>query len=319
MYVRMKRNMKRLLIFIVLCMPAWAFAQAEDQANPPYAESDSLWVNGNYEAVAPYDATMYGLVKKVDTASNTATVHYFLREGDRLRSVQKRVAAGEGQGLQKGKQLYFNAEGKVEAMEIYTLVHEERPTVIPGAHKTKVRNRLAQETYLYPNGKTKEEVILTYKAAKYGAEGIFYTRKCYYPDGALQYEESLDEKTTNLVTTYYNEKGKVVKRPKQKFEPYMQMPEFPGGPDALAEFLSANVKYPKIAQENSIQGRVIVQFVVAKDGKIENVEVVRTGGDPSLDREAVRVIKSMPRWQPGKQRGKPVRVKYTVPVNFRLQ
>ena len=111
----------------------------------------------------------------------------------------------------------------------------------------------------------------------------------------------------------------MVKRPKQKFEPYMQMPEFPGGQNALAEYLSANVKYPKIAQENSIQGRVIVQFVVAKDGKIENVEVVRTGGDPSLDREAVRVIKSMPRWQPGKQRGKLVRVKYTVPVNFRLQ
>ena len=86
-----------------------------------------------------------------------------------------------------------------------------------------------------------------------------------------------------------------------------------------ANIISANVKYPKIAQENSIQGRVIVQFVVAKDGKIENVEVVRTGGDPSLDREAVRVIKSMPRWQPGKQRGKLVRVKYTVPVNFRLQ
>lgn len=262
---------------------------------------------------------MYGLVKKVDTASNTLTLQYYTKAEDRLRSVQKRVATGEGQGLQKGKQLYFDAEGKVEAMEIYTLVIEERKSVVPGTPPTKARSRLAQETYLYPNGKTKEEVILSYKPAKYGAEGIFYTRKCYYPDGGLQYEETMDEKTTNLTAVYYNEKGKVVKRPKQKFEPYMRMPEFPGGQDALVEFLSANVKYPKIAQENRIQGRVIVQFVVAKDGKIENVEVVRTGGDPSLDREAVRVIKAMPRWQPGKQRGKLVRVKYTVPVNFRLQ
>ncbi|MBQ6790910.1 MAG: energy transducer TonB [Paludibacteraceae bacterium] len=97
------------------------------------------------------------------------------------------------------------------------------------------------------------------------------------------------------------------------------MPEFPGGQQALFKYLSENVKYPVIAQENGIQGRVICQFVVNKDGSIVDVEVVRSGGDPSLDKEAVRVIKTMPKWKPGKQRGKPVRVKYTVPVNFKLQ
>ena len=97
------------------------------------------------------------------------------------------------------------------------------------------------------------------------------------------------------------------------------MPEFPGGQQALFKYLSENVKYPVIAQENGIQGRVICQFVVNKDGLIVDVEVVRSGGDPSLDKEAIRVIKSMPKWKPGKQRGKPVRVKYTVPVNFKLQ
>ena len=97
------------------------------------------------------------------------------------------------------------------------------------------------------------------------------------------------------------------------------MPEFPGGQQALFKYLSDNVKYPVIAQENGIQGRVICQFVVNKDGSIVDVEVVRSGGDPSLDKEAVRVIKSMPKWKPGKQRGKAVRVKYTVPVNFKLQ
>ena len=98
-----------------------------------------------------------------------------------------------------------------------------------------------------------------------------------------------------------------------------KMPEFPGGQQALFKYLSENVKYPVIAQENGIQGRVICQFVVNKDGSIVDVEVVRSGGDASLDKEAVRVIKSMPKWKPGKQRGKAVRVKYTVPVNFRLQ
>lgn len=97
------------------------------------------------------------------------------------------------------------------------------------------------------------------------------------------------------------------------------MPEFPGGQQALFKYLSENVKYPVIAQENGIQGRVICQFTVNKDGSIVDIIVVRSAGDASLDKEAVRVIKSMPNWHPGKQRGKPVRVKYTVPVNFRLQ
>lgn len=97
------------------------------------------------------------------------------------------------------------------------------------------------------------------------------------------------------------------------------MPEFPGGQQQLFKFINENVKYPVIAQENGIQGRAVCQFVVNKDGSIVDVVVVRTSGDASLDKEAVRVIKSMPKWTPGKQRGKPVRVKYTVPINFRLQ
>ena len=103
------------------------------------------------------------------------------------------------------------------------------------------------------------------------------------------------------------------------FQVVETMPEFPGGPQALFKYLADNVKYPVIAQENGIQGRVICQFVVNKDGSIVEVVAVRSSGEPSLDKEAIRVINSMPKWKPGKQRGKPVRVKYTVPVNFRLQ
>jgi len=97
------------------------------------------------------------------------------------------------------------------------------------------------------------------------------------------------------------------------------MPEFPGGQQALFEFLSENVKYPVIAQENGIQGRTVCQFTIERDGSVTDVEVVKSSGDESLDKESVRVIKSMPLWKPGKQRGKPVRVKFTIPINYRLQ
>lgn len=104
----------------------------------------------------------------------------------------------------------------------------------------------------------------------------------------------------------------------QIFTVVEEMPEFPGGMNELLKYLAKSIKYPVIAQENGIQGRVICAFVVNRDGSIVDAEVLR-GVDPSLDKEALRVINAMPKWKPGKQRGKPVRVKYTVPVTFRLQ
>lgn len=102
------------------------------------------------------------------------------------------------------------------------------------------------------------------------------------------------------------------------FEIVEQPPSFPGGESAMYEWLSKNINYPVIAQENNIQGRVTCQFVVGRNGEIEDVRVVR-GVDPSLDREAIRVIKSMPKWIPGRQGGNAVKVRYTLPVQFRLQ
>lgn len=96
------------------------------------------------------------------------------------------------------------------------------------------------------------------------------------------------------------------------------MPDFPGGMAALMKYLGTNIKYPTISQEMGSAGKVIVQFVVDKDGTITNPAVVR-GVDAYLDKEAIRVISSMPKWNPGVQNGKKVRVKYTVPVVFRLQ
>ena len=97
-----------------------------------------------------------------------------------------------------------------------------------------------------------------------------------------------------------------------------QMPEFPGGQSNLLSFLSQNIKYPSEAVTKGIQGRVICSFVVNQDGSIVDVEILR-GLDSLLDTEAIRVINSMPKWIPGKKRGRPIRVKCTIPITFNLQ
>jgi protein TonB len=102
------------------------------------------------------------------------------------------------------------------------------------------------------------------------------------------------------------------------FEVVEQKPSFPGGDGALMSWLSQNIKYPSIAAEMGVQGRVIVQFVVEKDGSITDVKIAKSV-DPSLDKEAARVIKSMPQWIAGRQNGSAVRVRFTVPVTFKLQ
>lgn len=101
------------------------------------------------------------------------------------------------------------------------------------------------------------------------------------------------------------------------FQVVEEMPDFPGGMKALMEYLSKNVKYPVEAQTKGIQGRVIVSFIVKKDGSISDIKTVRSV-DPYLDKEAERVIAAMPAWKPGKQRGQAVNVRFTVPVAFRL-
>jgi len=154
------------------------------------------------------------------------------------------------------------------------------------------------------------------------------------PEDELKSQDDLSK--TNTAIGVYNVEGNdeaegevlkakevvVDEKPKEEetkvFDVVEQMPQFPGGPQALFEYLSKNIKYPVVAEENGIQGRVIVTFVVERDGSITDVKVAKSV-DPSLDKEAMRVVKSMPHWIPGKQNGSAVRVKYTVPVTFRLQ
>ena len=98
-----------------------------------------------------------------------------------------------------------------------------------------------------------------------------------------------------------------------------QQPEFPGGMQALMKYLRDKINYPRISRDNNSQGKTYVNFVVNTDGSIQDVEVMKSSGDVYLDKEAVRVVKTMPKWNPGKQAGKAVRVRFTLPVVFRLQ
>ena len=127
----------------------------------------------------------------------------------------------------------------------------------------------------------------------------------------------LPAKTSNSRDTGNRRPNNQVTKTDKVYDVVETMPVFPGGPNALFEYLSKNIKYPVVAEENGVQGRVIVTFVVERDGSITDVKVVKSV-DPSLDKEAQRVVKSMPHWIPGTQDGSPVRVKYTVPVTFRL-
>ncbi len=129
-----------------------------------------------------------------------------------------------------------------------------------------------------------------------------------------------DDQTQRQVQTYVPPPPPQPKQEEVEEEIFVvveQFPEYPGGQAAMMKFLNDNIRYPVIAQENGIQGRVVCNFVVERDGSITDVQVVR-GVDPSLDREAVRVIQQMPNWTPGRQRGQAVRVRFTLPVQFRL-
>ncbi len=112
--------------------------------------------------------------------------------------------------------------------------------------------------------------------------------------------------------------SKTLNSDEQVFFIVEEMPEFPGGEKALRTYIANSIKYPEIAQKNGIQGKVYVTFVVGKDGFVKNTSIAR-GVDPSLDSEALRVVKNLPKWQPGKQRGEMVNVSYTVPINFKLE
>jgi len=137
--------------------------------------------------------------------------------------------------------------------------------------------------------------------------------------GASDFDKGTDDVT--VVREIKNEvvvEEKKPAAPEQIFTAVEEQPQFPGGIEELYKFISRNLHYPEMAAQNNIQGRVFVKFVVEKDGSVSQVSVAR-GKDPDLDREAVRVVKTLPKFIPGKMNGQNVRVWYTLPINFKLQ
>lgn len=134
--------------------------------------------------------------------------------------------------------------------------------------------------------------------------------------GQTDFDKGTDD--LNVVREHKEEIIVEEKKEEQVFSAVEQMPQFPGGEAELMKYISNNIKYPTMAMENNIQGRVVVQFVVTKTGKIGEVKVVRSK-DPDLDKEAVRVVKSLPNFIPGKMNGQAVNVWYTLPITFKLQ
>ena len=143
-------------------------------------------------------------------------------------------------------------------------------------------------------------------------------------DNEADIDEELDIQDTEADDKTVIDVAPIIRQEEEKAEESQvffiveDMPEFPGGELALRKFIANAIKYPVIAQENGIQGKVYVNFVVDKDGSITAAKIAR-GVDPSLDKEALRVVNSLPKWKPGMQRGKPVKVSYTVPISFVLQ
>jgi protein TonB len=160
----------------------------------------------------------------------------------------------------------------------------------------------------------------SYMSNSMSPNNVAYFYSLVFSDKTMKEIGLIDEKVKICVMEVARNSAAVVRPVKDKDQVYYVvevMPEYPGGQDALFSYLSHNIKYPEEAERKGIEGKVTLTFIVEKDGSISEVEVVKPV-NPLLDNEAVRVIKSMKGWIPGKQNGKTVRVKYTIPVTFRL-
>lgn len=136
--------------------------------------------------------------------------------------------------------------------------------------------------------------------------------------GSVDVTEGVNDLNKTIITEQVIEAPKEVEEQPMSIAMVEQKPEFPGGEAAMYKWLSDNIVYPSAASEEGVQGRVVVEFVVGRDGSITNARVVRQR-HPALDKEALRVIKAMPKWIPGRNNGQAVKVTYTLPVTFKLQ
>ena len=255
---------------------------------------------------------------------------YVLRKGTSSRNIKALLILVIVAALVGGGLAYKIHQNKVDAERQAYLEQLELQKLQEAAKKEK-----KEEIKVQPKVEQKKEIPEVRESQKFTAPVI-------KKDDLVKEEnqvKAMDDLEKNVAGSNVDQEGtkdrtmeairndiKVDPEPKEEvkqevatkvFDVVEQMPSFPGGQAALMQYLASNIKYPVVA-ENGVQGRVIVQFVVGKDGSISQVKVVKSV-DPSLDKEAARVVSSMPKWVPGKQNGQAVNVKYTVPVTFKLQ
>ena len=255
-----------------------------------------------------YDHDIYAEMKSMDGFEYP--VKFFLKVGDQMVELDEEEFEDDYiLEIVDDKYYVVGVDGKKYLLTFKPerVIHDEKEA----AYFEKCEE-IAKDYKLHPE-KYEDVTVVTDNVVhsytdKSGFDWVYETEGLYY--------YVLEEEGVYMIVDEYKFIRKKESN-KVSIEMVEDAPEFPGGNAKLMEFLSKNIHYPKNAEKNGIQGRVVVKFVVDKDGSIVDPRVVRSV-DPALDKEALRVIKAMPKWKPGKRDGEPVRVEYTMPVNFRL-
>lgn len=210
----------------------------------------------------------------------------------------------------KHEDLSYNAQQMFDINTFKKSDEDKKEDKVMEKQETAVKTTVE---FVAPVVKADEEVKEVYQAPKDDNAELGRTTQKADPNAI-----NLDE--LSLPTDATSSSGPVVeKEEKQEVFRYVEeMPQFPGGQDQIPSFFAANIKYPEIARRAGVEGRVFVQFVIGKDGSITQVQVAK-GIGAGCDEEAIRVVKMMPKWTPGKQNGRPVLVQVVVPIQFKLQ
>ncbi len=216
---------------------------------------------------------------------------------------------------QEAQKARFEAEMEASLLEQKKEAKVERKQEAPKVEKAQVVERVKSSIAFTPPVIKKDSEVRPEDELK-SQEELLQTKTAIGSFDVKGNDEGAEVLKAKEIIVQEAEKPK--EEETKVFDVVEQMPSFPGGMGALMQYLSSHIKYPVVAEENGIQGRVICTFIVERDGSITDTRVARSV-DPSLDKEAVRVINSMPRWIPGKQNGTACRVKFTLPVTFKLQ
>lgn len=260
----------------------------------PLQDGDTIWMLAG-AIVFPDESQEYGIVQSIDARG--IKLNRYRKSNDELFADNCYGKIQYGDLQYKGMQTFYK-NGKRYKLENYNAIGKKIEELYVDTlgkvtvRATIVEGRISEKNYFYPDGHL--------CASKSMTDGEWQTRY-FLPDGTPTDSVTLDDESAD------DEIHNVVE----------QMPAFPGGQQALFAFLSKNVHYPPKAQQMGLQGRVILSFTVEKDGSIADIIVLRSV-HKLLDDEAMRVVRSMPKWRPGKQNGKPVRVRYTIPLSFRF-